>query len=150
MRRATITLLKMLLAGLISIHALREESDFSNTRVECTTQHFNPRSPWGERLCEPAFRRLLRYFNPRSPWGERLFLLWNCYNSKLYFNPRSPWGERQMSKTIITIDGVISIHALREESDKSTDSRRVYNENFNPRSPWGERQNSWAVHRLDW
>ena len=34
----------------------------------------------------------------------------------------------------------ISIHALREESDRRRDTMIYRDGNFNPRSPWGERQ----------
>ena len=40
--------------------------------------HFNPRSPYGERLSALLLGFLLRYFNPRSPYGERLFLVGMC------------------------------------------------------------------------
>ena len=80
-------------------------------------------------------------FNPRSPWGERQ--VFNGFNSFRPgdFNPRSPWGERHKNETLalskfpfqstlsvrratggLACDykgGIISIHALREESDVS-------------------------------
>ena len=102
---------------IISIHAPRGGSDSSSRLNSDRTNHFNPRSPWGERLAwfmVPSFGRTIsihaprggsdgnhisRYadnydFNPRSPWGERRLI---CRSSLLFrqnFNPRSPWGER--------------------------------------------------------
>ena len=101
---------------------------------------FNPRSPWGER----PFPFLSAWaggenFNPRSPWGERLISFFSpCssgrfqstlsvrratgarlhfYPAGFNFNPRSPWGERQtLTDTELRLL-LISIHALREESD---------------------------------
>ena len=124
----------------ISIHALREESDLQKMDLSNIIQYFNPRSPWGER--------------PRRIW-----CLWTRHD----FNPRSPWGERHEDlKKCKPYYNVISIHALREESDafiitalqskflfQSTLSVRratgynfyltTDNTHFNPRSPWGER-----------
>ena len=56
-----------------------------------------------------------------------------------YFNPRSTWGERQRSENLIVIQKGISIHALREESDKDLWRSSCTWWYFNPRSPWGER-----------
>ena len=58
----------------ISIHALREESDFPTCTPWVFPQYFNPRSPRGERLFYNLFSGCIRYFNPRSPRGER-----HCY-----------------------------------------------------------------------
>ena len=127
----------------ISIHALREESDFLPCDlIIILIMHFNPRSPWGERLRKNWFLRGLYYisihalreesdvkflskdiwtvtdFNPRSPWGERHVAIWSWCISLVDFNPRSPWGERLVM-------------------GKPVGKQRP---NFNPRSPWGERQ----------
>ena len=81
-------------------------------------QHFNPRSPCGERHYTMRFyRRIFKYFNPRSPCGERPSRVANAYNAYRFqstlpvrgatglgswwggpgtdFNPRSPCGERR-------------------------------------------------------
>ena len=64
-------------------------------RNENKDQHFNPRSPWGERQQKNPWKDVSKYFNPRSPWGER-----RSHSEGLTqgpnFNPRSPWGERQV------------------------------------------------------
>ena len=78
----------------ISIHAPREGSDSPCHACRRRTEHFNPRSPRGERR-RPAPRTHPRpYFNPRSPRGERL--------------RRRSWPSGRSS---------ISIHAPREGSD---------------------------------
>ena len=59
-------------------------------------QHFNPRSPWGERLKSPSRCPPHRHFNPRSPWGERLPGRGVKDGQDNHFNPRSPWGERPL------------------------------------------------------
>ena len=55
------------------------------------------------------------------------------------FNPRSPWGERLLNLSQQGRNIGISIHALREESDKIWKWKKRIKYNFNPRSPWGER-----------
>ena len=105
-----------------------------------TRQHFNPRSPRGERhRRQAAFARTPDDFNPRSPRGERpgsarpaklptpisihaLLAESDTFarsrlRRRIYFNPRSPRGERRLGSDIDTV---------------------LYN--FNPRSPRGERQ----------
>ena len=57
------------------------------------------------------------YFNPRSPRGERLLLYAYMQNLILDFNPRSPRGERPVQSVWGLYPTLISIHALREESD---------------------------------
>ena len=103
-----------------------------------------------------------QHFNPRSPWGERL--LCNLQTScKIYFNPRSPWGERQSDGAILppsmvfqstlpvggaTLTGISwRIPAGTFQSTLPVGGatglasrgqvRGIY---FNPRSPWGERR----------
>ena len=64
----------------ISIHAPRVGSDSKIISGLQGLQHFNPRSPCGERphcLTSRKFKSM--YFNPRSPCGERLFLAENCH-----------------------------------------------------------------------
>ena len=125
---------------LISIHALREESDDFDGSGIIPTTYFNPRSPRGERPISNAFHFYFRnHFNPRSPRGERPRVI--CYtqyiicyfnprsprgerreymthkHELLYFNPRSPRGERHYFLGIHLSILPISIHALREESD---------------------------------
>ena len=56
----------------ISIHAPRGGSDPCMMTDEHCPEHFNPRSPWGERPGQgPDRTEAPGNFNPRSPWGER-------------------------------------------------------------------------------
>ena len=124
----------------ISIHALLTESDPDCTERWNTQNHFNPRSPHGERrqlpnlhvgvdtfqstlssrratptLCRPGRFDLhisIHALLTESDAGPRAILL-----HTLYFNPRSPHGERRLG----SIRCRDNIH------------------NFNPRSPHGER-----------
>ena len=162
-RRATALSMIYNIIEVISIHALREESDsipalhFSSfQRFQSTLSvrratvckifvrsfiiHFNPRSPWGERLygCNRPFHKLIisihalreesdigkslcskswNNFNPRSPWGERPRVSTSSVAISMHFNPRSPWGERPYASALNKLLADISIHALREESD---------------------------------
>ena len=56
----------------ISIHAPLTGSDFFQHCLHLQISHFNPRSPYGERLYKLSLFRGLQHFNPRSPYGERL------------------------------------------------------------------------------
>ena len=102
----------------ISIHALREESDFWENRrkidhfgfqstlsVRRATEYAAQANIWWlisiHALREESDCCLTRwpvsrwYFNPRSPWGERLNTN-RYYCSALNFNQRSPRGERPL------------------------------------------------------
>ena len=80
---------------IISIHALREESDCTSLCRAYASVDFNPRSPWGER-----------------PDSDVALVSLNGFQSTL-----SPWGERQKIAKSQSDKPIISIHALREESD---------------------------------
>ena len=128
-------------ASVISIHALREESDLILVYSTFSPGYFNPRSPWGERPALPVVFAAMTYFNPRSPWGERPVHYTNKQSqNRKNFNPRSPWGERLALALSPIVQKVISIHALREESDKTCCNKLILRGYFNPRSPWGERR----------
>ena len=115
-RRATEPVLNVSVAFHISIHALREEGDFSfNDRLR-SVGHFYPRPPRGGRplcLC--------------SHDGQDEFL--------------STPSARRATRSLVcgVMGGHISIHALREEGDPSMfiQSRRI--EYFYPRPPRGGR-----------
>ena len=124
---------------LISIHALREESDALNGLQILTRIGFQ--STLSVRRATSTLYSLFNVwynFNPRSPWGERHASIISCIRFT-DFNPRSPWGERptKSKSKVVIID--ISIHALREESDTFSQLYKIYISYFNPRSPWGER-----------
>ena len=146
----------------ISIHAPRGGSDWMlalHTRRRC---HFNPRSPWGERLSGYWFWRQLEFISIHAPRGgsDRSNLRFVCWYQ--YFNPRSPWGERlalgltvcclSIFQSTLPVGGAtltwthwkafmgISIHAPRGGSDCWCSCQFPAWFYFNPRSPWGERQ----------
>ena len=59
------------MVNVVSIHALREESDPVTLRLTKRSKNFNPHSPCGERRKCLVWLSSHRYFNPRSPCGER-------------------------------------------------------------------------------
>ena len=136
---------------------------------------FNPRSPWGERrkltkttakiggisihaLREESDEKFwynsssLAYFNPRSPWGERLydidiFIITWAFQSTLSVRRATEKGIRLLAGKLISIHALreesdwamaslsdcltyISIHALREESDQWNNRCCVYKYRF--------------------
>ena len=84
-----------LLGCQISIHALREESDIWVCQACLNRKDFNPRSPWGERL--------LKVVCTVCPISISIHALRE--ESDISLPVLSPWARG------------ISIHALREESD---------------------------------
>ncbi len=100
----------------ISIHAPRAGSDRQKVERQPSSDHFNPRSPCGERQCQDRRKHRPYHFNPRSPCGERQETLGRIPRTE-NFNPRSPCGERHR-------------HG----------GGHAFQRNFNPRSPCGERR----------
>ena len=120
-------------AVVISIHAPRTGSDAAGGFLHYMHNHFNPRSPHGERHFHQSSRFQSNYFNPRSPHGERLCVLF-MYNFKRYFNPRSPHGERRMTAEEAA-RLAISIHAPRTGSDRRKPRRKRRQSSFQSTLP---------------
>ena len=100
----------------ISIHALREESDQRSTGMEPDAEYFNPRPPRGERHSTYGQKTKKEKFQS-TPSARRATY---CFFNKFFFK-------------------VISIHALREESDFGQTLEGSANIDFNPRPPRGGR-----------
>ena len=79
---------------IISIHALREESDCTSLCRAYASVDFNPRSPWGER-----------------PDSDVALVSLNGFQSTLSVRRATKDWDSEYN------GGLISIHALREESD---------------------------------
>ena len=164
-----------LAAILISIHAPRTGSDPDESRQVHRVNHFNPRSPHGERRCpESAVTSARNHFNPRSPHGERR-ADWMASNSttraisihaprtgsdeeshvqhhrlREHFNPRSPHGERLASAFVAHTTVTFQSTLPARGATTSPGSSPMTFINFNPRSPHGERRrHSCRVRRLD-
>ena len=100
----------------ISIHAPRGGSDPAYVCSIADIQHFNPRSPWGERLHHQGKNEFpyqfqstlpvagatlqttlvfqLALFQSTLPVGGATICARRIFHDLFNFNPRSPWGER--------------------------------------------------------
>ena len=117
-RGATVfTSFSVALPNYISIHAPREGSDRSPTRMLFSACSFQSTLP-------------ARGATRAHPTGD---------GTQGYFNPRSPRGERPCMPRSSSSPAHISIHAPREGSDQGRQDGGVRREDFNPRSPRGER-----------
>ena len=145
----------------ISIHAPLTGSDLHHAEPKIPAIHFNPRSPYGERLTvnlshsySPPFQStlplrgatLVRHlpgrvyldFNPRSPYGERLKIYHRLMCNHLFQSTLPLRG----ATTAYPDEGHafgISIHAPLTGSDSSGITSWNLFFYFNPRSPYGER-----------
>ena len=100
----------------ISIHALREEGDTGATAYNWKLAYFYPRPPRGGRPPGDSFFARPRNFYPRPPRGGRLIK--TCLNAWNLTFLSTPSARRATSAAVrLQRDGVISIHALREEGD---------------------------------
>ena len=127
----------------ISIHALREESDGRQQARGVSHERFLS-TPSARRATPPTLLfRLLRSLFLSTPSARRAtqqfvcgvdflvgFLstpsarraterLPACKAGRIYFYPRPPRGERHKAAVVDIFQHRISIHALREESDRS-------------------------------
>ena len=101
---------------IISIHALREEGDFSPLDSLLVVFNFYPRPPRGGR--PTALQSSLRphYFYPRPPRGGRP--VWDDIVRMRTLFLSTPSARRATSTLVcLYILIKISIHALREEGD---------------------------------
>ena len=106
------------------------------------SDHFNPRSPRGERhfrATKTEYNFFISIHAPREgsdnytfqqsvflnkfqstlPARGATFLFWEIQLTRVYFNPRSPRGERPRKAMDELSKCVISIHAPREGSDSN-------------------------------
>ena len=131
------------------------------------TQHFNPRSPHGERHTFRCWLLRLGIFQSTLPargatraaqHQQKCNLISihaprtgsDCSGKSAHlpccdFNPRSPHGERRTRFICSLPTQTISIHAPRTGSDPCTKGGGADPAHFNPRSPHGERHGACAV-----
>ena len=91
----------------------------TRTKIPASTPtYFNPRPPRGERLDDTYIVPPLFRFQstPSARRATEMLAVWNPQHE--HFNPRPPRGERQQQTKQEAMDKRISIHALREESDR--------------------------------
>ena len=138
-RRATWEHWKQFMGEVISIHALREEGDDRQKEPLSGRCYFNPRPPRGGRPGQSASAGSYRRFQS-TPSARRATngSVRPARNQK-HFNPRPPRGGRPSVLADCTLEEMISIHALREEGDRSGRCTRCRKRYFNPRPPRGGR-----------
>ena len=110
----------------ISIHALREEGDPPGKCKKAPIPRFQS-TPSARRATQTRAGHTWGRtdFNPRPPRGERLWSSLSATMISSNFNPRPPRGGRPFRARTCARVCNISIHALREESDKLYDFERT-------------------------
>ena len=96
-RRATLAIFFLKRLRLISIHALREESDKLSTLANSLISDFNPRSPWGERPVSIKLTSCKNRFQSTLSVRRATYIKQCICKTNNHFNPRSPWGERHLT-----------------------------------------------------
>ena len=123
----------------ISIHALREEGDLVTFADISTRPYFYPRPPRGGRR-NTSYQRAVEDIFLSTPSARRAT---NCAPPPClpvrYFYPRPPRGGRRRTYLWERNEKGISIHALREEGDRSGRTARRVPCHFYPRPPRGGR-----------
>ena len=110
---------------LISIHALREESDLRTLCVDCPADRISIhalREESDNRHDSAAQAHILisiHALREESDGQHRAGM-----RGKNDFNPRPPRGERRLVQRGASMESNISIHALREESDAPVQDAR--------------------------
>ena len=100
----------------ISIHAPRGGSDFPGLVIIFVRPHFNPRSPWGERLVYRLYTQTHHRFQSTLPvGGATRFDLPQA--ARLQFQSTLPVGGATLDLLCPIVDYAISIHAPRGGSD---------------------------------
>ena len=111
----------LLVAFLISIHALREEGDIGRNPgygIEDISIHALREE--GDLWPSVWMTSGSAYFYPRPPRGGRLARGAQMVRTAKNFYPRPPRGGRLAAAAGTARYGLISIHALREEGDVGT------------------------------
>ena len=105
--------------AVISIHALREEGDKHTKRTAGSVWHFYPRPPRGGRLGQHT-EGGGRFLFLSTPSARRATLPAAAIRSVIDdFYPRPPRGGRRSLGVSTLYYAEISIHALREEGDRT-------------------------------
>ena len=109
----------MIVADLISIHALLAESDWLPFVMTITALDFYPRSPCGERPAAPGITACHINFYPRSPCGERHLQAAHYWCNAQFLSTLS---LRRATSALVAEPPalLISIHALLAESDQGS------------------------------
>ena len=124
----------------ISIHALREEGDVCRRFSSLVrSSNFYPRPPRGGRPNNGQYTKSGLSFLS-TPSARRATLVRSSRTSEMHFYPRPPRGGRPAGLCGCSEPFSISIHALREEGDRTSVRRWWCPGYFYPRPPRGGRQ----------
>ena len=123
----------------ISIHAPRGGSDGRSLLPRRRRRHFNPRSPWGERLEHLEAFGVASDISIHAPRGGSDHDGYGI-RKPVTISIHAPRGGSDLSGSSSRLPRTISIHAPRGGSDSHCFLENVRNTYFNPRSPWGERR----------
>ena len=145
----------------ISIHAPRTGSDDGVCAGRCVGQHFNPRSPHGERRQTTASRQMQDSISIHAPRTgsdvlQSRFADHASFQSTLpargatassnralqtmrHFNPRSPHGERRSIRDGTSADRRFQSTLPARGATPAHPLHVFGGRHFNPRSPHGER-----------
>ena len=123
----------------ISIHALREEGDPRFGRTPPSMCNFYPRPPRGGRRGSPASLGGTENFYPRPPRGGRRRRNQHPHRTgQISIHALREEGDRSQNTRFTA--KCISIHALREEGDAAASSLARLMDDFYPRPPRGGRR----------
>ena len=139
-RRATYTACVWLCQFDISIHALREEGDTTDTAfIEVDYLFLSTPSARRATAASGRFPRPAPNFYPRPLRGGRLFITATMRTGTVFLStPSARRATPEESRRRHPL--CISIHALREEGDAFTTSVSVTVKDFYPRPPRGGRR----------
>ena len=160
-RRATGVRLHRQRIPVISIHALREEGDRRSEPLQGLAPYFYPRPPRGGRRGGRALEVLRRKFLSTPSARRATQVRRDQWRVQVYFYPRPPRGGRPSTSNWMAARSLflstpsarrathaapvvhellsISIHALREEGDRTTWTACPLPTYFYPRPPRGGR-----------
>ena len=138
-RRATAFRIFFFVFFIISIHALREEGDPRWATRPPSAEYFYPRPPRGGRPWKQALMLWQRVFLSTPSARRATLSKAPMVTSRQNFYPRPPRGGRRNAVNSVINFFKISIHALREEGDKTVAFNWVKQNNFYPRPPRGGR-----------
>ena len=120
---------------IISIHAPHTGRD--SLQRDCAEHHiyFNPRAPYGARLCPLIHGQSIIIFQSTRPIRGATFVCPISCKVTENFNPRAPYGARRDYIVEIIHDVRISIHAPHTGRDRNSKLSRVFSLLFQSTRP---------------
>ena len=131
----------------ISIHAPRTGSDAFPPFRAFPLNHFNPRSPHGERLFQNHMSAESKIFQSTLParGATRCMISQKILGTSFQSTLPARGATREYAASVTETE--ISIHAPRTGSDGEITVYRHKSNHFNPRSPHGERRLTFMVSK---